>query len=97
MERSETDRLKFISAAGTVIDDHPYPIWEDDGPGYCFKLVQTMLRSRYLRDGDSLQPLRKHEEPPERVCVVTSEGRVICEWSVQEELRLMARQPRHGA
>jgi hypothetical protein len=57
---------------GTVLETHPYPIWEDTGPSYCFDLVQHLLRCQYHRDGGTLVPIGKRKRHPEIVRAVTS-------------------------
>jgi hypothetical protein len=89
MERAETDQVKYCAIDGTVLESYPYPIWEDTGASYCFNLVQHLLRRQYCRNGDTLQSIGTREKHPEMVCVVANDGRVICEWSVKDEQRLL--------
>ena len=78
VERAETDRVEYCTMDGTVLETHPYPIWEDTGPSYCFDLVQYLLRSRYYRVGESLHPIETKTRPhPEMVRVVADDGKVI--------------------
>jgi hypothetical protein len=89
VERAETDRVNYCASDGTVLESYPYPIWEDTNHGYCFDLVQHLLRSQYYRNDNRLQPKATRGKHPEMVCVVAYDGRVICEWSVTDEQRLL--------
>jgi hypothetical protein len=85
MERAEPARIEYCSLSGEILEPtFDYPIGRGTSFGDCEALARHLLVARWRREGDALIPMisKPHSK---MVRVVTDDGKVICQWSVDDE------------